>query len=211
MLAGCGGVATPSLAHADRRSETKPALDELRNDGWFGKPELFEPRVEPTTARWISLATTTAGLGLSGYLWLRSDGLEDGHGRAELRLASVGTGLAAIGIGPASGLIVAGEYRRGVTGAITRPIVIGSGALLIGMGAFIGMAGCFETSDCPGTKVGVGVLVGLGGAVALGGIGWGLYDIWDTPHILEKRRRPRTTVAPMVGSDRIGVALTIVD
>jgi hypothetical protein len=167
--------------------------------------------VSPSTARWISIATTTAGLGLSGYMWHRADGLEEGHGRAELQLASIGTGLFTIGVGPASGLIVAGEYRRSVGGAIARPLLVGSGAVAIGLGAFIVMWGCFETNDCTGAKIGGGIVGGVGAAAAIGGLAWGAYDIWDTPRILRKRMAKRTVLAPLIGADRIGVALTIVD
>lgn len=180
-----------SAAHADRPSE-------------------IELRVSPETARWISIGTTAAGLGLSGYLWVRADGLEEGHGRAELQLASIGTGLVTMGLGPGSGLIVAGEYRRGVTGAIMRPLLIGGGVVTIGMGAFVMMWGCFETNDCTGAKVTGGILAGFGGAAAVGGIGWGIYDIWDTPRILEKRRAKTPMIAPLVGGGRVGLALTIV-
>ena len=199
-----------TTAHADRRSDTKPALDAFRDHGLLGEPEPLEPRVSPTTARWISLATTVAGLGLTGYLWVHADGLEEGHGRAEMQLTSIGTGLLTIGVGPASGLLVAGEYRRGVGGALTRPLMVGTGGLAIGMGAFIVMWGCFETNDCTGAKVGGGIVAGAGGALALAGVAWGAYDIWKTPAILGKRMQRRSTLAPLVGSDRIGVALTIV-
>jgi hypothetical protein len=168
----------------------------------------LEPRVSPQTAQWISIATTAAGLGASGYMWLRADGLEEGHGRAELQLASLGTGLLTMGIGPASGLIVAGEYRRGATGALTRPLLIGGGTVVVGMGAFVMMWGCFETSDCPGAKVAGGIMAGIGGAAAVGGIGWAIYDIWDTPRVLERRRRQAPVLAPIVGGDRVGLALT---
>jgi hypothetical protein len=203
-------LALATTAHADRRSDTKPALDEFRKYGWLGPPESFEPRVSPTTARWISITTTAAGLSFSGYLWLRANRLEDGDGRAELQLASLGTGLVTIGVGPASGLLVAGEYRRGVSGAVARPLLLGSGALGIGLGAFIMMWGCFETNDCTNAKIGGGVVAGVGGALAAGGLVWGAYDIWDTPRILRKRMPSRTTVAPLVGGDRVGLALTIV-
>lgn len=203
-------LALAATAHADRRADTKAALDEFREYGLLGRPEPFEPRVSPATARWISLATTAAGLSLSGYLWVRADGREEGHGRAELQLASIGTGLVTLGIGPASGLIVAGEYRRGVTGALTRPLMIGGGVVAIGMGAFIMMWGCFETDDCRAERITGSAVAGVGGALAVAGIAWGAYDIWDTPRILRKRMPKRMALAPLVGTDRIGIALTFV-
>ncbi len=174
-------------------------------------PSELELRVSPKTAQWISIGTTAAGLGLSAYLWHRAGGLEEGHGRAELQLASIGTGLLTTGIGPGSGLIVAGDYRRGVSGALARPLLVGGGVVTVGLGAFVMMWGCFETNDCTSAKATGGILAGLGGAVAVGGIAWGIYDIWDTPRILERRRAKRAMLAPLVGGDRVGVALTIVN
>jgi hypothetical protein len=181
----------------------------------------IEPRVEPETARWISLGTTAAGLGLTAYLWHHAAGLDEGYGRAETQLASIGTGLAAIALGPASGLFVAGEYRRSVGGALARPSLVAAGGLGIGVGAFVLMWGCFETNDCADAKIAGGVFMGLGALAGAGGLAWAAYDIWDTPRIL-RRRMPRrgtaaaaamgttTTVAPLLGGDRIGLALTIV-
>jgi hypothetical protein len=200
-------LALAGTAHADRRADTKAALDEFREYGWLGKPEPFEPRVSPTTARWISIATTAGGLGLSAYLWHHASELGPERGEAEMQLASIGTGLLAMSIGPASGLVVAGEYRRSVTGALTRPLVIASGGLTMGLGAFIVMQGCFETDDCTGAKVGGYAAIGAGALIVAAGIGWGIYDIWDTPQILEKRRPLRPVIAPLVGDDRIGIAL----
>ena len=200
-------LALAGTAHADRRADTKPALDEFREYGWLGKPEPFEPRVSPTTARWISIATTVGGLGLSAYLWHHAGELGPEHGEAEMQLASIGTGLITLGIGPASGLVVAGEYRRGVTGALTRPFVIAAGGLGMGMGAFVVMQGRFETNDCTGAKIGGGALFGASALVAAAGIGWGIYDIWDTPRILKRRMPTGAVVAPLVGDDRIGISL----
>jgi hypothetical protein len=198
-----------TAAHADRRSDPFAPR---------GEPAPFEPRVEPETARWISLGTTAAGLGMTAYLWHHADGLEEGYGRAETQLLGIGTGLATIALAPASGLLVAGEYRRSVGGALARPSLVAAGGLAIGMGAFVGMWGCFETNDCAGAKITAGVFMGLGALAGASGLAWAAYDIWDTPRIL-RRRMPRrggaagrttTAVAPLLGSDRLGVALTIV-
>lgn len=186
--------------------------------GLLGPPQPFEPNVEPETARWIALGTTAAGLGLTAYLWQHAGELPEDNGRAEMQLASIGTGLFTVGLGPASGLLVAGERRRAVTGALTRPLLVGGGALAVGMGAFITMWGCFETNDCTGAKVTGGIFAGAGVAMAAGGIAWAAYEVWTTPAILrrrmparEHRRAPaRAAVAPLLGGDRIGLAIAIV-
>jgi hypothetical protein len=134
---------------------------------------------------------------------------EEGHGRAELQLASIGTGLATIGIGPATGLVVAGEYRRSLGGALARPFLVGSGVLAIGLGAFIVGWGCFETNDCTDAKVGGGIVAGAGALVAAGGLAWAAYDIWDTPRSVRGRSARRVALAPLVGTDRIGLAFTL--
>jgi hypothetical protein len=194
--------------HADDRGQLggPPRADDY---GWLGPPEPFEPRIDPATARWVSLATTAAGLGLSAYLWHHADDLPEDNGRTEMQLTSIGTGLATIGIGPAAGLLAAGEYRRSVSGALARPLLIGGGAITVGVGAFIVLWGCFETNDCAGAKVGGGMLGGAGVLMAAGGIAWAAYDIWDTPHVLRRRMPKHTALVPVVGSDRVGVALTI--
>jgi len=175
-----------------------------------GEPEMFTPRVAPDTARWISAATTTAGLGLSGYIWYHAGGLERGMGREDAQLLSVGTGLVTLGIGPAAGLFVAGDYRRGMTGAYARPLVIGGGGAVLGLGLLIGKWGCMETTDCTGAKIASGALAGVGGAAIAGGIAWAVHDIWETPKILRKRMARQLTLAPMVGGNRAGVSLTVV-
>ncbi len=198
-------------AQADRRSETKAARDDFDQYGFFGKPEPFEPRVSPETARWISIATTAAGIGTTAYLWHHAGELPEDNGRAEMHLYAIGSGLATIGVGPAAGLLVAGEYRRGVSGAIARPLLFGAGGLAAGAGAFVLGWGCFETNDCTGAKVGGGIFLGAGALIAAGGLAWGIYDIWDTPRVLRRRMPARTAITPLVGGDRIGLALTIVD
>lgn len=204
-------LALASSAHADRRADTKAALDEFRRYGFLGKPEPFEPRVSPTTARWISIATTTAGLGLSAYLWHHAGALPADNGRSEMQLTSIGTGLATIGLGPASGLLVAGEGRRAIVGSLGRPALVTAGALGAGVGAFVIAWGCFETNDCTGAKVGGGIMLGAGALMAAGGIAWSIYDIWDTPRILRRRMPRQAAIVPLVGGDRVGLALALVE
>ena len=99
---------------------------------------------------------------------------------------------------------------------------LSQGAIIVSLvGAFVMMWGCFETNDCADAKITGGVVMGLGALAGAGGLAWAAYDIWDTPRIL-RRRMPRrgaaavaaarttTAVAPLLGGDRIGLALTIV-
>ncbi len=198
-----------TTAHADRPA-SEVANDEFREYGLLGKPEPFTPRVSPTTARWISVATTTAGIGLTAFLWHHARELPEDNGRTEMQLYSIGTGLLTVGLGPAMGLIVAGEGRRATAGALTRPALVAIGALGAGVGGLVIGWGCFETNDCTGAKITGGIMLGAGALVAAGGVAWGIYDVWDTPRILRRRMPPQTVLTPLFGDDRVGLALTVV-
>lgn len=166
------------------------------------------PRISPATARRISVATVVAGLGLTAYLWQHSRGLEEGHGRFETQLAGFGMGVATLSLGPAVGLMIGGAYRRGATGALGRPLLALTGATGVAVGSLVTAWGCFEAKECTGAKVAGGVMVGASVAMIAGSLVWGVVDLVVTPGILRHRQARTVGVVPMLGADRVGLAIS---
>lgn len=172
---------------------------------------IAEPagRLDPDTARWVSLGVTVAGLGAGAYLWHRAGALEDGGGRAETQLQGLAVGTLALSVGPMTGLLLGGERRRAIGGALARPGLLVGGGLAAITGFMVLGFGCFETDDCGAAKVAGGTMIGLGALAGGAAIAWAAYDIYDTPRVL-RRRRTSLQLAPIVHPTQLGLAVTLV-
>ncbi|MEJ7596828.1 MAG: hypothetical protein WKG01_02860 [Kofleriaceae bacterium] len=157
--------------------------------------------IEPRTAQLISIGTTLAGVATTVYVSQRDTG--------EPELHAAGVGLATISIGPAIGLLAAGEWKRGIAGALARPGLVVLGTASIAAGALVIGFGCGETGDCALPKGVGGFMIGGGALLGAGALAWGIYDLWQTP-ALARRRGARVLVVPQLGTDRAGVGLSLI-
>ncbi len=174
-----------------------------------GEPAAPSAALDPDTAQLISIGVTAAGLGYSAYLWQHGTTLEEGHGRAEHQLYSLATATLTIGAGPMSGLLLGGERKRAIVGGVARPALLVVGGLGAVTGALVVGFGCFETDDCAAAKVTGGIMMGAGAATGAAAIAWAAHDLWRTPRLLRAHRRTRVQLTPLVGRDRVGLAVTL--
>lgn len=169
-----------------------------------------QPAVAPEQAQAIGLAVTAAGLMSSAYLWQSAAGLPADDGRDERRMLAAGVATLTLGVGPMAGLWIGGARRRAVLGGATRPAMIALGGLGAVTGALVIGFGCFETSDCRAAQVTGGALIGAGALLGAGAVAWAAWDLLATPSLVARRRGARLGLAPVIGGDRVGVALTVV-
>ncbi|MBL8619658.1 MAG: hypothetical protein JNK64_00110 [Myxococcales bacterium] len=169
-----------------------------------------EPAVAPDQAQAIGLAATAAGLMSGAYLWQTADGLPADDGRDERRMLAAGVATLTLGVGPMAGLWAGGARRRAVLGGATRPAMIVVGGLGAVTGALVLGFGCGETRDCRGAQVAGGALIGAGALLGAGAVAWAAWDLLATPALVARRRGARIGVAPVIGGDRVGLAVTVV-
>lgn len=171
-------------------------------------PARAEP-VAPETAQAIGLGVTAAGLVAGAYLWSSADRLPADDGRDERKLAAAAAATLTLGVGPMTGLLAGGARRRALVGGVARPAMIVVGGLGVVTGALVIGFGCNETDACAGARATGGVMIGAGALLGVAAVAWTAWDLWETPGLVRRRRAGRVQVAPIVGRDRVGLALTL--